>query len=189
MWVTLCERTSASFTLGLYFIVQVPRPRWMSMSWPNVSCESRRKWRRTAGCDSSGQRGRGRAAQRRRNRREAVADCGGDARLGRGHVEAALARARLLVQEGLVPGGLVEGTEVRRGLHARSYAMAAASASASRSMSAWVCTSVTQTSADWPSAVECAREVERAVDACRGERAVDLGDGPAGAVEVDRRTP
>ncbi len=98
------------------------------------------------------QRGRGRAAQRRRNRREAVADRGGDARLGRGHVEAALARARLLVQERLVPGGLMEGTQVRPGWHARSYAMAAARASASRSMSAWVCTSVTHTSADWPSA-------------------------------------
>ena len=64
-------------------------------------------------------------------------------------------------------------------------AMAAARASASRSMSAWVCTSVTHTSADWPSVRECAREVERAVDACRGEGAVDLGDGPARAVEVD----
>ena len=52
-------------------------------------------------------------------------------------------------------------------------------------MSSWVCTSVTHTSADWPSCRECAREVERAVDACRGERAVDLGDGPARAVEVD----
>src|SRR4029077_15114915 len=96
------------------------------------------------------QRGRDRAAQPGWDRREAVADRLRDARLRRGHVEAALARARLLVQEGLVPGGLMKGAE----MHARSYALAAARAPGSRSMSAWVCTSVTHTSADWPSAAK-----------------------------------
>ncbi len=122
------------------------------MSWPERLLREPQEVAQDGRLRQLRQRGRARAAQRRRNRREAVADRLGDARLGRGHVEAALARARLLVQEGLVPGGLMEGAQVRRGWHARSYAMAAARASASRSMSSWVCTSVTHTSADWPSA-------------------------------------
>ena len=181
----VCVRTSASLTFGLYFIVQVPRPRWMSTSAPSVSCESRRKWRSTTGWESSGSAGRRRCGaglggsprRRRRPARRCRRSVGGQR-------EAALAGARLLVQERLVPAGLVERPQ-RRGAHRPSSAIAVASASASRSMSAFVCTSVTQTSAEEPSWPKCRERSSRPwMPAASSERLI-CAHRATGAGEVD----
>ncbi len=116
------------------------------------------------------------------HRGERVADRRRELGLGRRRDEAALARhstARAAAARSRPPGGTCEGASWCSSDDLRERP------SASRSMSAFVCTSVTQTSADCPSCRERARQVERAVHAGRGERAVDLGDRRAGAAEVD----
>ena len=52
-------------------------------------------------------------------------------------------------------------------------------------MSAFVCTSVTQTRALWPSSGCCRRQIDAAEDAPLAQRGVDLGDRSAGVREVD----
>ncbi len=61
-------RARSSWTLGLYFMVQVPWPTSMLKSAPRVCWESRTKCRKTCGCEISGSAGG-------RSRRMPVGQC------------------------------------------------------------------------------------------------------------------